>query len=469
MEIGNFGFSGSGGGGGGLPPIVGGGTLNYIAKYTPNGTTINNSLLFDNGTSVGLGTITPDASAILELSSTTQGFAAPRMTTLQRDAIVAPVVSLLIFNTSSGFYNYWDGVSWVNITSGGLIGANNGLTVSGSDVQLGGTLIQPTTIDALGVNTLSINDQTGLFMQTRDANSNFFFNNIGGTGTLVGSSRYVFSYLGDGGNVFEDTFIVINFGGANYIKGGTDFWNFGDYTVADGNSSIFNFGRFNEINNSTNIFMNGYTNTLNSLVGSFIFGNQNVLSNCTNIGVFGSNNSYTAISDLFIIGNNNGNLFIDGVNGNVGVGVSNILAKTHIFGRDATTEVILRLEPVTDVTEDTSGNTVNTTDATVTQLEVLEIPINTVVMIESCITCRKTAGAGVGTIGEGNSYIRTVKAQNIAGVVTIGVIQSSFTSESISVFDVTFTIGGTDVVLYVTGDINDDVTWNSITKKYIVG
>jgi hypothetical protein len=114
MEIGNFGFGDSGGGGGG-GTIGGGGTLNYIAKFTPNGTTINNSLLFDNGTSVGLGTITPDASAILELSSTTQGFATPRMTTLQRDAIVAPVVSLLIFNTSSGFFNYWDGVAWIQI------------------------------------------------------------------------------------------------------------------------------------------------------------------------------------------------------------------------------------------------------------------------------------------------------------------------------------------------------------------
>ncbi len=128
MEIGNFGFSGSGGGGGGLPPIVGGGTLNYIAKYTPNGTTINNSLLFDNGTSVGLGTITPDSSAILELSSTTQGFAAPRMTTLQRDAIVAPVVSLLIFNTSSGFFNYWDGVAWIQMD-----------TSTGGDVSGSGT------------------------------------------------------------------------------------------------------------------------------------------------------------------------------------------------------------------------------------------------------------------------------------------------------------------------------------------
>ncbi len=128
MQVGNFGFGDSGSGGGGGTPIVGGGTLNYVSKFTPNGTTIANSLLYDNGTSVGLGTNTPDASALLDLSSTTQGFAAPRMTTLQRDAIVAPVVSLLIFNTSSGFYNYWDGVAWIQMD-----------TSTGGDVSGSGT------------------------------------------------------------------------------------------------------------------------------------------------------------------------------------------------------------------------------------------------------------------------------------------------------------------------------------------
>jgi hypothetical protein len=37
----------------------GSGTLNFIPKWTPNGTTLGNSLLFDNGVGVGLGTTTP--------------------------------------------------------------------------------------------------------------------------------------------------------------------------------------------------------------------------------------------------------------------------------------------------------------------------------------------------------------------------------------------------------------------------
>jgi hypothetical protein len=46
------------GGGGGLS---GSGTLNYVPKWTPNGTTLGNSLIFDNGTNIGIGTTSPGA------------------------------------------------------------------------------------------------------------------------------------------------------------------------------------------------------------------------------------------------------------------------------------------------------------------------------------------------------------------------------------------------------------------------
>ena len=50
---------------------------------------------------VGIGTATPDASAKLDIASTTKGFLPPRMTTAQRDAIVSPATGLVIFNTST--------------------------------------------------------------------------------------------------------------------------------------------------------------------------------------------------------------------------------------------------------------------------------------------------------------------------------------------------------------------------------
>ncbi|MCH2045991.1 MAG: hypothetical protein MK212_17885, partial [Saprospiraceae bacterium] len=42
----------------------------------------------------------PDASAILDIKSTTQGLLIPRMTSTQRDAIGTPATSLMIYNTS---------------------------------------------------------------------------------------------------------------------------------------------------------------------------------------------------------------------------------------------------------------------------------------------------------------------------------------------------------------------------------
>ncbi len=51
--------------------------------------------------SVGIGTTSPAASAILDLSSTTQAFLPPRMTTQQRNAIAAPIPGMMIFNTTT--------------------------------------------------------------------------------------------------------------------------------------------------------------------------------------------------------------------------------------------------------------------------------------------------------------------------------------------------------------------------------
>jgi uncharacterized protein (TIGR02145 family) len=66
----------------------------------------------------GIGTNTPDKSAILELASTTKGFLLPRLTRVYRNAIVSPVAGLAVYCTdcSSGkisFYNndsYWSDV-----------------------------------------------------------------------------------------------------------------------------------------------------------------------------------------------------------------------------------------------------------------------------------------------------------------------------------------------------------------------
>jgi len=49
--------------------IGGSGSTNFLAKFTPDGTAIGNSLLYDNGTNVGIGTSSPFAPANLHVSA----------------------------------------------------------------------------------------------------------------------------------------------------------------------------------------------------------------------------------------------------------------------------------------------------------------------------------------------------------------------------------------------------------------
>lgn len=64
---------------------------------------------------VGIGTATPVASALLELSCPMQGFLPPRMTTTQRDAIASPAEGLMIYNLTDHEPQFWDGSAWVGM------------------------------------------------------------------------------------------------------------------------------------------------------------------------------------------------------------------------------------------------------------------------------------------------------------------------------------------------------------------
>lgn len=68
--------------------------------------------------SVTVNTPAPDVSAVFEASSSTQGFLAPRMTTVQRDAISTPAAGLLVYNTTTSEYNFFDGVAWQSFADG---------------------------------------------------------------------------------------------------------------------------------------------------------------------------------------------------------------------------------------------------------------------------------------------------------------------------------------------------------------
>lgn len=107
-------------------------------------------MLISGFAQTGIGTLTPNASAKLEVNSTDKGFLPPRVA-LTASNVFSPIVGtssqaagLLIYNSATagtapnnvvpGFY-YWNGTMWIQI-SGGLIIDNSksaGFTLAASD------------------------------------------------------------------------------------------------------------------------------------------------------------------------------------------------------------------------------------------------------------------------------------------------------------------------------------------------
>ena len=91
---------------------------------------------------VGIGIATPNANAILDLTSTNKGLLIPRVALTATNAagpITSPATSLLVYNTASasssftavtpGFY-YWNGSAWVRLNENGWISATSATTTN---------------------------------------------------------------------------------------------------------------------------------------------------------------------------------------------------------------------------------------------------------------------------------------------------------------------------------------------------
>lgn len=70
----------------------------------------------DSSGNVGVGT-TANASAILDVQSTTKGFRLPNMTTTQKNAISSPAAGLMVFDTTLSKACIYSGSAWETITS----------------------------------------------------------------------------------------------------------------------------------------------------------------------------------------------------------------------------------------------------------------------------------------------------------------------------------------------------------------
>ena len=165
-----------------------------LAFSTYNGTSTDEKLRITGTGRVGIGTATPDASSILDLTSTTQGFLPPRMTAAQRTAISTPANGLMVYDTDAGRYKAYQGGSWNDILTSA---PGNGVSWS--------SLADPSANMALAMggytSTFTYGATTGsnvnLFNLT-DTNSNTGTGFLMNIGTATGSTLKPFRVSANG-------------------------------------------------------------------------------------------------------------------------------------------------------------------------------------------------------------------------------------------------------------------------------
>jgi hypothetical protein len=156
------------------------------------------------GFGAGFSTNDMHSSAIFEGRSTTKGFLFPRMTTTQRNAIVSPALSLIIFNTTVGEYNFYNGSSWESFGGGG--GSSNDLNTT---TLLGNFTEQNIEFQA----GAGIDFNTGIFNLNLMQNSLTDNRTQGlpdGDGTLVLSVND--SFADDSGNIIQTVNDILSAG-----------------------------------------------------------------------------------------------------------------------------------------------------------------------------------------------------------------------------------------------------------------
>ena len=256
----------------GYIPYTGGTTDVNLGLH--NLTVDTNTLFVDSiNHKVGIGTITPDNSAILDLSSTTKGFLPPRLTSIQKNAISTPASGLMIFDTTLSKLNVWNGSAWKNVgnpeiggdVSGSTAGSILFINSSGLLSQDNSNLFYDGTLHRLGVGVATPNNliQVANLINFNDTDFNTSIGKNAGLNIVSGAT--------------QNTFLGYEAG-----SGGVSGTNLADYNTGVGYRALFSNTTGN--NNTANGMSSLQNNTTGS--GNTANGDQSLIFNTT-----GNNNT----------------------------------------------------------------------------------------------------------------------------------------------------------------------------------
>ncbi|MFT3681955.1 MAG: hypothetical protein QM791_16900 [Ferruginibacter sp.] len=154
---------------------------------------------FPSSGAASIGSASADASAVLDLVSTTQGLLIPRMTLTERNAIASPAAGLVIYNTTLNSYDVYNGTYWNSIGKGpgsvvnNVFGNNSltSITTGKLNVAIGDSTLSANTTGnenmAIGVNALKSNVAGS---RNVAIGSNVLRNNNSSVGENIGIGAY---------------------------------------------------------------------------------------------------------------------------------------------------------------------------------------------------------------------------------------------------------------------------------------
>ncbi|MBL8012176.1 MAG: tail fiber domain-containing protein [Flavobacteriales bacterium] len=318
----------------------------------------------------------PAPSALLDIDASGMaakgGLLIPRMTTGERNAIAAPAISLLIYNTTNGRFEFHDGLAWVALAGAGtldqaydsggagvgrVISADAGaVTILGTDglVSSGGSIgngaLAPT-----GTGTRLVwNPRKGAFRAGFASGTSWDDTNIGthsfatGSGTRasgIQSAAFGSSSIASGNNALALGISSSATGGGSFATGSNTLASndittaLGFHTTASGLYAT-SMGYFTVATGDVSTAA-GISNTAPSY-GEIVLG-IGATSYTPSVGGAGSFGTVNSLDRLLVVGNAidaNGNGNVDAAersdalvirkNGNTGIGTSTPGAKLHV-------------------------------------------------------------------------------------------------------------------------------------------
>lgn len=301
------------------------GSLHLAIKTVP-------ALTINSASSVGIGTTAPDASSLLEMSSTTKGLLTPRMTKAQRDAIAAPATGLLVYQTdnSPGLYHFNNGWNAVNSSAQYLRLDRNNLFVGSGPVSTTGDSntvsgVASFVLNTTGKSNSAYGDYSLALNTTGNRNTGLGYrsltnNNSGSENTAVGNLALTNNYSGNFNVAIGSGSLIKNSGGYSNIAIGKDALANtvnSNNLVAVGDSALYNqldwAGEFFELENTaigSKTQFNNKQGLHNTAVGfwalySNINGNNNTATG--NRALYYNTGSYnSAYGDASLYTNTNG-------------------------------------------------------------------------------------------------------------------------------------------------------------------